>query len=61
MRIAGCDASMLQAKNRLLLPAQVAESGLGYTLSGKLLDPHSSAARSYGLSAQIFESTHTPC
>lgn len=52
---------MLQAKNRLLLPAQVAESGLGYTLSGKLLDPHSSAARSYGLSAQIFESTHTPC
>jgi protein MYSM1 len=30
------------------LPAKVAESGAGYTLSGKLLDPRSSSARAYG-------------
>lgn len=30
------------------LPAKVAESGEGYTLSGKPLDPNSSAARQYG-------------
>ena len=30
------------------LPAKVAESGEGYTLSGKPLDPDSAAARAYG-------------
>jgi protein MYSM1 len=30
------------------LPDKVAESGPGYTLSGKLLDPESSAAKAYG-------------
>jgi hypothetical protein len=32
------------------LPAKVIESGCGYTLSGKLLDPHSAAAAAYGFS-----------
>ena len=31
------------------LPAKVQESGEGYTLSGKPLDPNSAAARAYGL------------
>ena len=30
------------------LPSRVAESGCGYTLSGKLLDPESAAAKAYG-------------
>eukprot|EP00242_Pyramimonas_sp_CCMP2087_P011856 CAMPEP_0198203534 /NCGR_PEP_ID=MMETSP1445-20131203/6834_1 /TAXON_ID=36898 /ORGANISM="Pyramimonas sp., Strain CCMP2087" /LENGTH=191 /DNA_ID=CAMNT_0043874969 /DNA_START=28 /DNA_END=600 /DNA_ORIENTATION=- len=30
------------------LPQKVKESGEGYTLSGKALDPHSAAARAYG-------------
>ncbi|KAK9803462.1 hypothetical protein WJX73_004742 [Symbiochloris irregularis] len=36
-----------------LLPAKVAESGAGYTLSGKLLDPTSSSARAYGLKPEL--------
>lgn len=39
------------------VPAKVAESGQGYTLSGKPLDPTSSAARAYGLKPEILEST----
>ena len=35
---------------------KVKESGEGYTLSGKALDPHSAAARAYGFK----ESTLTP-
>ena len=36
-----------------LVPRKMAESGgEGYTLSGKPLDPHSAAARSYGLTAE---------
>lgn len=31
-----------------LLPPKMAESGAGYTLSGKLLDPDSASARAYG-------------
>ena len=31
-----------------LLPSKVAESGCGYTLSGKPLDPESAAAKAYG-------------
>lgn len=38
------------------VPAKVAESGHGYTLSGKPLDPTSSAARAYGLKPEILES-----
>ena len=38
------------------VPAKVAESGQGYTLSGKPLDPTSSAARAYGLKPEILES-----
>ena len=38
------------------VPAKVAESGPGYTLSGKPLDPTSSAARAYGLKPEILES-----
>ena len=30
------------------LPPKVAETGLGYTLSGKPLDPNSAAAKAYG-------------
>ena len=30
------------------LPPKVAETGIGYTLSGKLLDPISSSAHAYG-------------
>jgi hypothetical protein len=32
------------------------ESGPGYTLSGKLLDPHSAAAVSYGLKPEVYQS-----
>jgi SHAQKYF class myb-like DNA-binding protein len=38
------------------LPAKVAESGLGWTLSGKLLDPNSSAARAYGFKKELLDS-----
>ena len=38
------------------VPAKVAESGQGYTLSGKPLDPTSSAARAYGLKPEILQS-----
>lgn len=36
------------------LPDAMARSGKGYTLSGKPLDPNSSAARAYGLRAKEF-------
>lgn len=36
------------------LPEAMARSGKGYTLSGKPLDPNSSAARAYGLRAKEF-------
>lgn len=36
-----------------LLPPKMAESGAGYTLSGKLLDPDSASARAYGLKPAI--------
>jgi SHAQKYF class myb-like DNA-binding protein len=39
------------------LPAKVAETGLGWTLSGKLLDPNSSAARAYGFRKELLGST----
>ena len=38
---------------------QVAESGEGYTLSGKPLDPTSSAARAYGLKPELLASAPT--
>ena len=38
------------------LPKKVAESGLGYTLSGKLLDPNSAAARAYGFRPELLQS-----
>ncbi len=38
------------------VPPKVAETGQGYTLSGKPLDPTSSAARAYGLKPEILES-----
>jgi len=37
------------------LPPEMAKSGRGYTLSGKPLDPNSSAARAYGLRVAEFE------
>lgn len=37
------------------LPAKVAETGRGYTLSGKLLDPNSSAAISYGFRMEVIQ------
>ena len=37
------------------LPRKVAESGEGYTLSGKPLDPHSAAARAYGFKPDTLE------
>lgn len=40
------------------LPEAMARSGRGYTLSGKPLDPNSSAARAYGLRAKEFLSTY---
>lgn len=36
-----------------LLPRKMAESGAGYTLSGKLLDPDSASARAYGLKPSV--------
>lgn len=35
------------------LPAKVVESGEGYTLSGKPLDPNSAAARAYGVGGKV--------
>lgn len=54
------------------MPAKVAETGSGYTLSGKPLDPTSAAARAYGLKPEILSSKtvrvainmlhqHSPC
>jgi len=37
------------------LPGRMAESGRGYTLSGKPLDPNSAAARAYGLRVDAFK------
>ena len=37
------------------LPERMAETGRGYTLSGKPLDPNSSAARAYGLRRDAFQ------
>ena len=37
------------------VPEKVAESGRGYTLSGKPLDPNSSSAAAYGLKPELFE------
>lgn len=41
-----------------LLPSKVAESGHGYTLSGKLLDPESAAARAYGFKEGMLQGEH---
>lgn len=41
--------------NGQALPVKVAESGTGYTLSGKPLDPESAAAKAYGFKAGILE------
>lgn len=37
------------------LPPKVAETGRGYTLSGRPLDPNSASARAYGLKPALFE------
>lgn len=37
------------------VPPKVAETGRGYTLSGKPLDPNSSSAAAYGLKPDLFE------
>ncbi|CAD7701659.1 unnamed protein product [Ostreobium quekettii] len=37
------------------LPARVAEGGLGYTLSGKPLDPTSSSAKAYGFKPELLK------
>lgn len=37
------------------LPGKMADSGRGYTLSGKPLDPNSAAARAYGLKPEAFQ------
>ena len=42
------------------VPARVAESGEGYTLSGKPLDPGSAAARSYGLKPELLARAPNP-
>ena len=42
------------------VPAKVAETGQGYTLSGKPLDPTSAAARAYGLKPDILQSKRQP-
>ena len=44
----------------LLLPSKVAESGTGYTLSGKLLDPQSAAAKAYGFKEGMLRGVHAP-
>jgi len=41
------------------VPPKVAETGQGYTLSGKPLDPTSSAARAYGLKPEVLKSEAT--
>lgn len=38
------------------VPTKVAESGSGYTLSGKPLDPTSAAAKAYGLKPEVLTS-----
>ena len=35
------------------VPSKVAETGQGYTLSGKPLDPTSAAAKAYGLKPEV--------
>eukprot|EP00877_Chromochloris_zofingiensis_P009007 jgi/Chrzof1/435/Cz01g15230.t1 len=35
------------------LPPKVAETGIGYTLSGKLLDPNSAAGKAYGFKPEL--------
>lgn len=42
------------------VPARVAESGEGYTLSGKPLNPGSAAARSYGLKPELLARAPNP-
>ena len=42
-----------------LLPSKVAESGGGYTLSGKLLDPESAAAKAYGFKEGLLQGQHS--
>jgi len=37
------------------LPGKMVDSGRGYTLSGKPLDPNSAAARAYGLRSEAFQ------
>ena len=44
----------------VLLPSKVAESGTGYTLSGKLLDPQSAAAKAYGFKEGMLRGAHAP-
>ena len=44
----------------VLLPSKVAESGTGYTLSGKLLDPQSAAAKAYGFKEGMLRGVHAP-
>ena len=44
----------------VLLPSKVAESGTGYTLSGKLLDPQSAAAKAYGFREGMLRGAHGP-
>lgn len=39
----------------LPLPAKVKESGSGYTLSGKLLDPTSTSAKAYGFNPHVLK------
>ena len=46
--------------NGVLLPSKVAESGTGYTLSGKLLDPQSAAAKAYGFKEGMLRGVHAP-
>ena len=38
------------------LPAAVAASGIGYTLSGKMLDPVSASAKAYGFKPELLGS-----
>ena len=52
-----CETS---TKSRSSCRGQVAESGEGYTLSGKPLDPTSSAARAYGLKPELLTSAPIP-
>jgi len=43
----------------VLLPSKVAESGCGYTLSGKLLDPESAAAKAYGFKEGMLQGDYS--